>query len=266
VLRKINQKSLQAVTTGWIYDGNEIHDFGIANPIILTNPGEKALTSTISDREVIFNGSFPEYELKIGNIVNIKMTKGDFLEDRCAHGVFIPPFGIAWVDVYSNVSGFVLGEEFDGTAHLQKVIGVMPYGPFHWARIVFQDNSTFSFFCLKPGKSSKMIFHEAMNFYDHKTNSYIQFKKPKLKISEGGEEVSKWTVEGWDNDNELKIVLEVYAEKSFRMSGGGSQVYVEYAVKPSEFNFRQKDKVITLKDLGEGVGTFENAYYGLAFF
>ena len=105
-----------------------------------------------------------------------------------------------------------------------------------------------------------------MSFYNHQIKKYIHFKKPKLKISEGRAEKSTWTVEGWDDDKELKIILEVYAEKSFRMNGGGSQVYVEYVVKPSEFSFKQEDEVISLIDLGEGVGTFENAYYGLAFF
>ena len=45
------------------------------------------------------------------------------------------------------------------------------------------------------------------------------------------------------------------------MKGRGSQVYNEYVVKPREFNLKTKDRVITLDDLGEGVGTFEDAYW-----
>jgi hypothetical protein len=45
------------------------------------------------------------------------------------------------------------------------------------------------------------------------------------------------------------------------MKGGGSQTYVEYAVIPKEFNLKTKDRVITLDDLGKGVGTFEDAYW-----
>ena len=74
-----------------------------------------------------------------------------------------------------------------------------------------------------------------------------------------------WTIKGWDEDNELRIVLEAYAEKQFTMNGGGSQTYIEYAVKPSEFSIRIKDRTTTLENFGEGVGTFEDAYSSLVF-
>lgn len=265
VLKKIDRNSFQAVTTGWIYDGKVMHDLGVTNPIIVTSPREKMIVSKISDQKMILEGNFPEYELKIDGLVHMKMTGGDFFENRGAHGVFIPPFGAGWVDVYSNAEGNVLGEEFEGTAHLQKVVGVMPYGPFHWARVVFQNGSTVLFFCLKTGKDSKRYFHRSMNFYDHETKRYIRFKKPRLMISKENEKTPMWTVEGWDEDNELRIVLKTYAEKQFTMNGGGSQVYIEYAITVGEFSLRNKDKIITLKDLGEGVGTFEDAYGSLIF-
>jgi len=260
VLKKMDQSAFRAVTAGWIYDGKGMHDLGVTNPIIVTSPREKMIVSRISDQKIILEGSFPEYELKIDGLVHMKMTEGDFLENRGAHGVFIPPFGAGWVDVYSNAEGNVLGEEFEGTAHLQKVVGVMPYGPFHWARVVFQNGSTVSFFCLKTGKGSKRYFHRSMNFYDHETKRYIRFKKPRLMISKEMGKTPMWTVEGWDEDNGLRTVLEAYAEKRFTMNGGGSQVYIEYAVTPRKFSFRTKDQIITLEDLGEGIGTFEDAY------
>ena len=260
VFRKTDQGAFQAVTTGWIYDGKGIYDLGVSNPIIAMNSGEKALVSKISDRTMTFKGGFPEYELEIDGLVHLKMTEGDFLENKCAFGVFIPPFGAGWIDIFSNAQGDVLGEEFVGTAHLQKVVGIMPYGSFHWARVVFRNGSTFSFFCLKTGEKSKKYFHRSMNFYDHETRRHIRFLDPQLRISEETGEKITWTIEGWDEENELSIVLETYAEIKFTMNGGGSQVYREYAVTPSRFRFRTKDQTVTLKDLGDGVGTFEDAY------
>lgn len=260
VLKKIERSAFQAVTAGWIYDGKRMRDLEVTNPIIVASPLKKVVTSEISDQKIIFEGSFPEYELKIDGLVHLKMTEGDLLENRDAHGVFIPPFGVGWVDVYSNAEGDVLGEEFVGTAHLQKVIGIMPYGPFHWARAVFQNGSTVSFFCLKTGKGSKRYFHRSMNFYNHEAKRYIRFNKPRLKISEEEGKMPRWIIEGWDEDNELRMVLEAYAEKRFTMNSGGSQVYIEYAVTPCEFSIRTKDQTITLQDLGEGIGTFEDAY------
>lgn len=260
VFRKTDPGAFQAVTTGWIYDGKGIYDLGISNPIIAMSPGEKTLVSKIADRTMTFKGGFPEYELEIDGLVHLKMTEGDFLENKCAYGVFIPPFGAGWIDIFSNARGNVLGEEFVGTAHLQKVVGIMPYGSFHWARVIFRNGSTFSFFCLKTGEKSKMNFHTSMNFYDHLARTYIRFRKPQLKISEEKGRITTWTIEGWTEENEIRIVLETYAEKKFTMTGGGSQVYIEYAVTPVEFRLGTKDKTITLKDLDDGVGTFEDAY------
>ena len=99
-----------------------------------------------------------------------------------------------------------------------------------------------------------------MNFYDHETRRHIRFLDPQLRISEETGEKITWTIEGWDEENELSIVLETYAEIKFTMNGGGSQVYREYAVTPSRFRFTTNDQTVTLKDLGDGVGTFEDAY------
>jgi hypothetical protein len=45
------------------------------------------------------------------------------------------------------------------------------------------------------------------------------------------------------------------------MKGGGSQVYIEYLVIPKDFKLKSKARVITLAQLGKGVGTLEDAYW-----
>ena len=72
---------------------------------------------------------------------------------------------------------------------------------------------------------------------------------------------NNWIVEGSDIDKTLKMILETYATKQYVMKGGGSQVYTEYAVIPKEFNLKIKDRTITLDDMGNGVGTLEDAYW-----
>ncbi len=57
------------------------------------------------------------------------------------------------------------------------------------------------------------------------------------------------------------MALEIHARKKVTVKDGGSQVYNEYVVTTREFNLKTKDRVITLDDLGEGVGTFEDAYW-----
>jgi hypothetical protein len=164
------------------------------------------------------------------------------------------------VDVFSDARGTVLGRPFEGSAHLQKVFGVTIFGPFHWGRVVFEDNSVATFFCLKPSKSSKMLICLYLIFYDKKRNEIFRFHKPKLKISKTGDG-RLWTVSGRDRDKSFNLALETYAKKEFTMKGGGEQVYIEYAVLPKKFKLKTKKRTITLKELGKGVGTFEDAYW-----
>ena len=255
VFRELEKNKFQAVTAGWVYDGEELRDLGDTNAIVEIQ--EKKIVSEISGQKMRLSGSFPNYELSVGDLINLEITKGNYLEDKDACGVFLPPFGVGWVDVFSDVDGIVLGKKFKGTAHLQKVVGVTISGPFHWGRIVFQNGSSISFFCLKAGKSSKRYFRKSVTFHDVENNKIIRFGNPELKISKRG---NNWLVVGKDYDKTFRIVLEAYAIKQYDMRGGGSQTYIEYGVTPKEFNLKTKDIVITLDELGKGVGTFEDAY------
>jgi len=259
-LRKINKNEHLAVTACWIYDGKEMHDFGASNSVVSTSQQEKTLVSQIGEERITLKGEFPTYELEIGRIVHLKMNEGSLLEKKCAHGVLIPPFGIGWTDVFSNTEGEVLGKAFTGTAHLQKVVGIIPYGPFHWARVIFRNGSMFSFFGLKAGKDSKRCFRVSVNFYNHDEGTHIRFRKPRLRIERENDKKCAWRIDAYDRDHKLRMLLTSYTEKTFTMVGGGSQTYVEYAVTPEEFQLETEGHVITLKDLGEGVGTLENAY------
>ncbi len=255
VFRESGKNKFQAVTAGWVYDGKELRDLGDTNAIVEIQ--EKKIVSEISGQKMRLSGSFPNYELSVGDLINLEITKGNYLEDKDACGVFLPPFGVGWVDVFSDVDGIVLGKKFKGTAHLQKVVGVTISGPFHWGRIIFQNGSSISFFCLKAGKSSKRYFRKSATFHDVENNKIIRFGNPELKISKRG---NNWVIVGKDYDKTFRIVLEAYAIKQYDMRGGGSQTYIEYGVTPKEFNLKTKDTAITLDELGKGVGTFEDAY------
>jgi len=256
ILRELEKNKFQAVTSGWVHDGKKFRDLGDTNAIVEIQG--KKIVSEISGQKIIFSGSFPNYKLTVGDIINLKITKGNYLEDKAAKGALLPPFGMSWIDIFSCVEGNVLGKKFKGTGHLQKVFGVTIFGPFHWGRLVFQNGSSTSFFCLKPGKNSKTYFRRFLIFYDTENKRIIRFDNPKLKILKMG---NNWIVEGSDIDKTLKMILETYATKRYVMKGGGSQVYIEYAVIPKEFKLKTKDRTITLNDMGKGVGTLEDAYW-----
>jgi hypothetical protein len=239
-----------------VFDGERLRDLGDTNAVVRIKRNE--IIAEISSLKMTLVGGYPDYELRVGDIIDLDIKKSSFLEDREARGVFIPPFGMGWVNIFSDADGNILGKNFKGTAHLQKVVGITIFGPFNWGRIIFQNGSSTSFFCLKPGKDSKMYIHRSLTFYEAKNNEIVRFDDPMLKISEEG---TRWVVEGKDRDKDFRIALDVYARKQFTMKGGGSQVYVEYAVKTKDLYLRTKDRVITIVDVGRGVGTFEDAYW-----
>lgn len=121
VLRSLGKNKFQAVTAGWVYDGKKLHDSGDTKAIIKIQ--EKKIVSKISGQEMMLSGSFPDYRLKIGNTIDLNIKKANYLEDQDTCGVFMPPFGMGWVDIFSDADGTVLGKRFKGTAHLQKVVG-----------------------------------------------------------------------------------------------------------------------------------------------
>ncbi len=259
VLKELKENRFQAATAGWIYDGDKLSDFGATNAVTEVDSQGKTIVSAVSGRKMMLSGSFPSYRLNVDNIIDIDIGAFNGIADRDAHGVFIPPFGVGWVDIFLEAKGSVLGKRFRGIAHLQKVVGVATFGSFHWGRIVFQRGFSISFFCLKAGRDSKRYFRRYLNFQDSKNSMIIEFDNPKLQIQKK-EDGKQWIVEGYDNDKHVRIVLASYAEKRYTLKGGGSQVYIEYAVTVEQFDLETESIVIGLDDLGKGVGTFEDAY------
>jgi len=255
-LGRTSASEFLGVAAGWVFDGKKMIDLGECNETIRLGGGE--IATRLAGKKIVLRGTYPDYILRVGDLIDLKMGRSEFLAGNTARGVFIPPFGMGWVDIYTTAKGTVAGKSFDGSAHLQKVFGVTVYGPFHWGRFVFTDGSVASFFTLKTGKESGTFIHRSFALHHKASGEKIIFNNPRLKIGrcEGG-----WEVEATDSDKKARVRLENYAEKTTTMKGGGSQVYTEYAVKVTEFQLEAGDRVITMKDLGSGVGTFEDAYW-----
>jgi hypothetical protein len=255
-LEKLNNNEMKSAVSGWLYDGEKIVNLGNTNSIV--EIGDKKLNAEIGDKNLILEGSFPFYKLKIGECIELDMSHENTLVKRNkeSYGMFWPPLGAGFFNLYPDVSGNIFGKKFQGTGHLQKVVGIMPHFPYNWVRIIFKNGSMLRLSDIKPGK---MHISKSVNFYDNDKDQITEFVKPDLKISKSKDSLI-WTFEGKDKNNSLKIVLESYANKKFVMKGGGSLTYFEYCVTVKEMFLKIKDKTITLKDLGDGVGTLEDAY------
>jgi hypothetical protein len=259
MLGEVKENMFQAVTAGWIYDGETLHDLGDTNATTEVRSEEKTVFSDISGRKMILGGTFPNYRLQVHGAIDLHIGDMNGIADKTAQGVFIPPFGVGWVDIFLDARGTVLEKTFRGTAHLQKVIGITPFGPFHWGRIVFENGFSTEFFGIKTGKESRRHFRTSLTFRDFRNDKVVTFDNPIMQIQKK-EEGGRWIVQARDNDKEARIVLVSYSEKRYAIKGGGSQIYIEYAVIPEEFHLKVDGRVIDMNDVGKGVGTFEDAY------
>jgi hypothetical protein len=255
-LKRIGKNEAKSAVSGWLYDGDEVINLKDANAAVKII--DKKIIAEIDNKELIFEGSFPHYKLKIGDDVSLDISHENTLVKRNkeAYGIFWPPIGAGYFNLYPDVSGIIYGKTFNGTGHLQKVVAVAPHFPYNWIRIIFQNGSMLRLSDIKPGK---IHLERSINFYDNIGNEIINFHKPESKISKSSDSLI-WTLEGQDKNNYVKVVLEAYAQKKFVLKGGGSLTYFEYCVVVKELILKLKEKTITLNDLGDGVGTLEDAY------
>jgi len=262
--KNIKNNKFQGVTSCWAWDGEKMHDLGDTNAITTLDPKHNTLTSKISNHDIHFNGTYPNFKLKIGDAINLEMTELNQIDSKDAYATFLPPFGIGWVDMFSKTTGTVLGKKFKGKAHLQKVVGVTTSGCFNWGEIFFENGSSFTIFCIKPKKNSKIALHTSATFYDNHKKTITKFNDPKIEISkkepENKNENIQWVIQGADNDNEFTLVLDTYSKKEFNMKTIEWQTYIEYLVTAKEFKLKTKSKEINLSKLSKGTGTFEDAY------
>ena len=107
---ELREDEVLAVTSGWIYDGCELRKLNDTNAIAISQKDK--ITSEISGNEMVFSGSFPNYVMSVGDLINLKMENGNFIENKDAYGVFLPPLGMGWVDVFSDASGHCTRKKF----------------------------------------------------------------------------------------------------------------------------------------------------------
>lgn len=257
--KDFGKHKFMVVTSGWFYDGDVLHELGDHNVTAELEPNK--LISSISSHELMITGDFPNYQIRVGDIIDLDIKKSNTIRGKMGNGVLVPPLAMGWVDAYGATKGVVMGEEFKGEAHLQKVVGISPPLSFFWFRVLFEDSSILTSFSLKTGKDSDTLFHRSLKFFDKTNNEEIIFKKPQLKVSKKPGEKLTWVIEGKDEDKEMKVVVESHAEKCYTTKGGGTQVDTEYIVTPTEFTLKTGDRIITLEDVGKGGGSLEDGHW-----
>jgi hypothetical protein len=134
-LKTYRKNRFKAVTSGWVYDGEQVVSLGNTNAIVELQPNR--IVTNLSGQELIISGEYPHYTISLGDLIDLNIERSASPQKKLAQGVLVPPFGVGWVDTFGSVEGTVYGQGFKGESHLQKVVGVNPFGPFHWSRLVF---------------------------------------------------------------------------------------------------------------------------------
>ncbi|MGC9310151.1 MAG: hypothetical protein ACP5E4_00325 [Candidatus Aenigmatarchaeota archaeon] len=222
--------------------------------------GENNLRLTSKSTEFLFQGKFPNYGIKI-----IKEGKTlcdlELYEPEGAHKpyefseYFKGVFGYQLLNLFLDFKGSLLGEPIEGKVLLQKVIGIGPFIPWKWGRIVFSNGSFLSFFRLRLGELGiNYDFLSSLYFYNSKTNETCRFNN--VKITEFCPESPLWTVH---STNKCLVVAKTYSEEPFQLQARGKFRYLEYLSEVKELYLESGDEKIHLKDLGSGIGMLENA-------
>lgn len=222
---------------------------------------ENNLKLTSDSTEFLLYGKFPKYTVRIlkeGKIIcdlELDETKGTHKPYEFSE-YFKGVFGYQLLNLFLDFKGTLFGEPMEGKVLLQKVIGIGPFIPWKWGRIVFRNGSFLSFFRLRLGELGiKYDFLSSMYFYNAKTNETCRFNN--IKITEFCPERPLWIVHS--ADKKCLLVANTYSEEPFLLQARGKFKYLEYLAEVKELYLESGGEKINLKDLGSGIGMLEHA-------
>ncbi|MEA3342699.1 MAG: hypothetical protein U9Q92_00900, partial [archaeon] len=256
---KLDHNTLKGAIVCWFYDEEAEN---ICDSVCNITISENQLISKSGDIKCIFSGNYPDYELKLtkrgDSICRLKIFEPDDNSPKYEISKnFKSLFGIECINSYLNFKGSLNSEDFEGKCFVQKVIVVGPLVPWRWGRIIFKNGSILYFFLpqlqafgFKYDISSELMFYDSDSDRIYKIND--------LEVSEYGKKETRWVISS--KKNNMIVIAKSYSMKPITLESMGNLTYLEYLAEITDFYIETEDKVISLKDLGSGIGLIENAY------
>ncbi len=229
----------------WLHNGELIHK--TKNDTL--NIGDENISGPISFTKHIYG-----YRLGIEDIgTDVKLHEKDSKTDYVRFRAGITPFYRH--NKYLSFTGTVNNQTVEkGIAFIQKVNLNMPFIPWRWGRVFFEDGSRFDFYEPRIIRS----LYKSINF-EHQEEK-LEFKhNQRLEYDNG-----TWTIEGTATTGEtLKARIKSYA--SIKQTFETTRSSFTYLEKPSileDLTITLNDRILhSRKTLGESVANCEDAFY-----
>jgi hypothetical protein len=220
------------------------------------SPGRFILKN--NEAEISFNGNYPKYSLCI-------KSKGKLIADLDTSGIktkqkryeftenFKGVFGYELVNLYLDFKGVLDNKKIKGRAIVQKVLITGPFVPWRWGRFTFRDGSTLEFYKLYVGaKNLNYRVISTYRFSGIKSGEHSVFQN---LIVDQIPNMPFWSVQS--PDKKIMMILEIYSTEKFTLKARGNIDYTEHLVRIVYFQLERNGKIISLDDLGGGIGMFE---------
>ena len=256
---KLDHNTLKGAIVCWFYDKEAEN---ICDSVCSITINENQLISESGDIKCTFSGNYPDYELKLtkrgDSICSLKIFEPDDNSPKYEISKnFRSLFGIECINSYLNFKGSLNTESFEGKCFVQKVIVVGPLVPWRWGRIIFQNGSILYFFLPQlQAFGFKYDISSELMFYDSESDRI--YKIDDLEVSEYGKKETRWVISS--KKNNMIVIAKSYSMKPITLESMGNLTYLEHLAEITDFYIETEDKVISLKDLGSGIGLIENAY------
>jgi len=249
---------LNTGTIAWCYDGKR----KLMAPTVETKTlvGDKSIVTEGNNLKIGISGTVPEYRVGIeSDEINcdFKVTKPPRGYDEEILNEIKMGMNYQVYNLYYDFKGVLNGREHEGRCYLQKVILSTPLVPWHWSRIAFKDGSSLVFF--KPYFGSKEFNYPLRNkgaFYSAEHDKLTWFYNIDVTHDKTN---TKWRFRSRGDGYSLDASIFAYANHTFNFRSGGAFAYNEYMVNVKKIRFEAEDVKVTGKDLGPGVGMFEDA-------
>lgn len=257
--------NLEGVVASWYFDGEEMnHNF------MLDKRDLKIDSSSLKTEGKISTSFHVEEELckiKLGDgfhFLAVPRDEQDFAINSRSSGEY--PFGLYYSMLKSNrldLESEIKGETLNGSAYFQRVFFNAPAPSWYWGIFHFENGGFLDYY--KPyilGKSLK----EEIAFYDGQKKH--QFHDIDVKINNGNN-LPTFHISAKNNNDDKKINFTVkpYSRSSWKFKKKIAKIipnrltYREYPAKISELELvdREKDRKVSLNDLGSSIGNAEHA-------
>ncbi len=291
-----NKSFFDGTAAAWFFDGKKMHENFILEQGEITLTKKPASLISNSKNKTSFYEEKDKFIVKINKednkfVFNLKLEdnnkfvapiikKSSYFRGAFGHEVLRIP-RLSFTGAIKNKEK---KQNINGTAYFQKVIVNAPVSPWYWGIFHFNKGSILSYFnphigtaVLKDNLTKKLLskgnisVKQTAYFFDKKTMKRYDFEKIKIKKETNKQNQPVFKVSAENKDFKLLFTVDCYAdafwkfEKKFLGLIRMRLKYNEYPAKIIQFSLQDKqgNQLVTIKDLGIGIGNAEHSWGAL---